>query len=298
MRVAISAVVIALLAAGCVKDPSDAAGSDASGTPPTTTSPTPENSDAPVGNDTVREPSLITAYLGPGYTLSDVLPAEGTEPETLDPGAFFTLQLNNDPAAWAPWKTGTSGRAREVIGEVEVQIRFRASQAAQQSTPKAAGFPGAGGWIGSRSGWNTFYLMNDAPERLEAGVTHKASAKIQMPNGGLFLLPDEPFSPHIWTAYKLADNTPIQYVLGGDDPAFVRAMLRPVVLPPVRAVEVLSESGTMGPHPGVTTEGNADAVDLQLTLPEGTVYVVLEGSGARDTGSGARRCGYQRKEGQ
>lgn len=279
-----SSLVLVLLAAGCAA-PGDA--------PSVTVSPTMEAGTSPtepgVGENATDEldttPFPGTLYFAPDYTFTFEPPtSESTVPERVDPAAFYSLQAGQS-ATWSPWATGGDPNALEIMGDLTVDLRIRASAHATQTTPKAAGFPGAGGWIGSGEARNLFYLHQGAPERLEPDVTYSFSTTITLPRGGLLLRPGEAFSPHPWLAYQTGDGTPVQYVVGGDDPASIVGTLRRVPWPATTAVEILSETGEMGPHPGFTTAGNPDAVEFPLSLPEGTHHVVIETTGAAKAGT-------------
>lgn len=280
--------LVLLLLAGCVATPPPEE-VDANATTPTaptsgsgneTTEATP-----PIGErmDTTMERFVLLE----NHTL-DVLQPDAPEmpaanvAEPLSAIAFWESFAT--PLTLTPWTAPPFRVPFETTGDIEITIRFSSNAPAIATNPKAAGFPGVGGWLGTVDRFAFFLLAQDAPDSLEAGKVYTVTMKATPPKGGFFARQGDQLALYSFLSYQTADGTPVSYVVGGPDPAGVKLPHAHFNLSAPRATVLLDESGELGPNPGISGDMHNAPVDIALSVPPDALYVVLEVDGAPKAG--------------
>lgn len=278
---------VLVLVVGCVAQPSPEAprGNETPVAAPEEESAPPPVS-VPIGE---RMPAGMERFvLLANHTLGVMRPEDpelalANVPETLTPTAFW--ESFAQPLTLTPWASDEFRVPFETTGELDVTIRFMSDVPAVAAQPKAAGFPGAGGWIGTTERFAFFTLAADAPDSLEAGKVYTVHLKGTPPAGGFFVRAGERLAVYTFLSYQTADGTPVEYVIGGPEPAGIALAHAHFNVTAPRAIVILDEVGEIGPNPGPAGDLHREPVDLPLKVPADAVYVVLEVDGTPKAGT-------------
>lgn len=280
-------LALALLVTGCVASTPDD-GPEVVVTGPTAREDPSTNESAPavpVGERMVASAERLVflenrtiGILRPGDTMDEI-----RVPEPVSGAAFFTSAAS--PIAFQPFASLPFRVPYETTAEFDITMSFVSSAPAVATTPSTGGFPTVGGWFGTPERYAFFIGVADAPPSLDAGRVYTVKMRVPLPTGGFFVREGEQVALMPYINYQSADNRPIQWVLGGPEPAGFTLPHSHFNVSAPNAVVVLDESGETGPNPGFMGEQNPQPASFAFSVPLDTVYVVLEVSGAPKAGA-------------
>lgn len=287
MRMRPVALALALLLAGCVTPSADDA-PETIVTGPTARQDAPANESAPavpVGERMVA--GMERFVLLENRTIDILRPGDAMDevraPEPVSGAALFTSAAS--PITFQPFVSFPFRVPYETTAEFDITLSFASSGPAVATTPSTSGLPAVGGWFGTPERFAFFIGAADAPPSLEAGKVYTVKLRVPLPTGGFFVREGEQVALMPYLNYQSADNQPIQWVLGGPEPAGFTLPHSHFNVSAPNAVVVLDKNGETGPNPGFSGEQNQQPASFAFAVPPEAVYVVLEVSGAPKAGN-------------
>lgn len=272
-----ASLLVLLLSAGCLSGAEDAPTSPTTTTPSTPTGTEPAAPEGGPSDNATRappgEPERFLFYLTTDYALSLDPPEEGKALERIEAGGFARYFASG--AVIAPWSAPADPEtAWEIVGEMTATLSFVADSPGASSTEPIVA--SVGGWWGAQDRWDWFMQGTDAPKNIEGGKVYTITMKHEGPPGGWLVRPGEAFIGYPYVGYHANG---VSYVIGGASASTLSLTARPVDLGATAPVEALSKSGEIPANADVGAVP-AQSVDVPFTLPEGTVYAVVELTGA------------------
>lgn len=272
----LAVVVLVVVAAGCASPEAPPAGPSVEGAPtPTTPDGSPNATAPPVG---ARSSSVETFVLQADHSIAVLTPgavaSEGRVAET-NPGLGFFTSVAQDPS-FVPWVSAPFRVPFEAMEPFDVRVAFASDVPAASGHPAALELPPVLGWLGTPDRWTFFLLASDAPQSLEPGVVYTTTMTVPVPPTGFFVREGETIALHLFLGYQAADGQPIDYVVGGAEPAGFALPHEHFNVSAPRATVVVEAAGEMEAHAGTSTADHPKPGLVPFTVPDDAVYVVLE----------------------